>query len=101
MTATAVLTTDAIWHVVDIDGVDVPVFLGRTYDAHVVAWRDVTAEVQKNFWRLGAIGVRLERATGGRPGARNSKTETAIQKFCKDVGIGRQTFQRYSRTYST
>ena len=63
----AAITAD-VWGTVDVNDVQLPVFLGQTYEDHVTAWRILDADVQKNCWMLGAITVRLERKAGGRPG---------------------------------
>jgi hypothetical protein len=83
----------------DHDLPDLPIFLGRTYADYVTTWRDVDATAQKIHWMRAAIAASLVRATGGRPGSRNANTETAIQKFIKDVGTNRQTFHRYCHTH--
>jgi len=98
---------EPLWSTVEVDGDQVPVFIGKTYAYCVAGWRVAYAEVDTNFWRLGAIAVRLERSFGGRPESQYDelgcnppvRLATAIQKFCEDVRIDRQTFQRFNRTY--
>ena len=97
-----------LWGTVTIDDVEVPVFVGTSRDHHVEAWRAIDRALQNKFWMFGAIAASLERTNGGRPLSRDEtarlelgECETAIQRFIKSVGIGRQSFQQYNRTYRT
>ena len=78
-----------------------PVFYGVTYDEHVTAWREADAERQHPWWTLAAIADSLSRSFGGRPRHKVAPRLTVIQRFCRDVRIDRQTFQRLCRTYRT
>jgi len=94
----------AAWRPAEVGGDSFPVFLGKTYAEAVTAFREANAAKQKNYWTLAAIAFRIERAVGGRPKHQDDerdtrKADTAIQRFCKDVGISRNTFQRLTRTY--
>ena len=59
MSASTAVVTHEVWATVEVDGVPLPVFNGQTYPEYVAAWRDVTGRLQKNYWMLGAIAVRL------------------------------------------
>jgi hypothetical protein len=87
------------WSSVNVHGAELPVFKGQTIEDYVAEWRNVDAAAKTNSWRRSAIAATLERSAGGRPD--RHPNATVIQKFCKDVGISRQTFHRYSRTYRT
>ena len=70
-------------------------------EAYWEAWRAVDGRQQRNRWQLAAIAGTLQRMGGGRPRGERARLKTRIQHFCRQVGIARSTFSRYSRTYLT
>jgi hypothetical protein len=78
-----------------------PTFRGGTYVEHVEAWQLAHAEAQRQTWMLAAIAASLERSVGGAPSRHAARQPTVIQRFCRDVGIERQTFYRLTHTYRT
>jgi hypothetical protein len=93
------MSLDELWEVPgERPEIALPVFSG-TYDEHVNAWLKAYASAQRHQWELAAIAVSLERSVGGSPRHQAARQQTLIQRFCGDVRIDRQTFQRLARTY--
>jgi hypothetical protein len=89
----------------DVDVDPLPICTSKTLEECITAFRAASAAKQKQYWLLAAIAFRVERGVGGRPRRQGDerdtrRAETAIQRFCKEVGISRNTFQRLTRTYA-
>jgi hypothetical protein len=95
----------AAWRAAEVDVNPLPVFDGKSLDECITAFREANAARQKNKWVLGGAASRVTRGVGGRPKRQDDdrnprKADTQIQRFCKKVGISRNTFQRLTLTYT-
>jgi len=68
---------------------ELPAFAGRTWESHVLAWCEVSAEIEERQWKLGAIVDSVARNYG----------ERSIPKFASEVGCSQSTVWQYAQVY--